>query len=276
MSMKKPVIYTCLFVSSLVISSLLGGCSGTAITHKEDPWESWNRGALGFNDDFDNVIMEPMTKSYLLVTPEFVNNGLYNFFSNINDVGVTINDLLQLKVTQTGMDISRFLINSTAGVAGFIDVAEMIDLPKHNEDFGQTLGFWGVPSGNYLVVPFLGASSPREVIGVVGDALMNPLTYTFVFAGTGAALSAINAGAKAANMTTIDTDGVPSEKMVDRSFVNRYEFIKNNYQQRREHLVQDFNVPGEVEAMAEDTGNGQMEVGSENEKKHFQHVFISP
>ena len=82
-------------------------------------------------------------------------------------------------MAQGAMDGSRFLLNTTVGVAGLIDVANMIDLPKHNEDFGQTLGFWGVPTGNYLVVPFLGASSTREIVGVLGDALLNPLTYTF-------------------------------------------------------------------------------------------------
>jgi Surface lipoprotein len=128
----------------------------------------------------------------------------------------------------------------------------MIDLPKHNEDFGQTLGFWGVPTGNYLVVPFLGASSPRELVGSIGDALMNPLTYTFVFAGSGAAVSAINAGAKTVDVTDTRADLIPTEKLVNEAAVDRYSFIKNAFQQRREYLVHDGNVPEEDELQTED------------------------
>jgi phospholipid-binding lipoprotein MlaA len=129
----------------------------------------------------------------------------------------------------------------------------MIDLPKHNEDFGQTLGFWGVPTGNYLVMPFMGASSPREVVGVIGDALMNPLTYTFVFAGSGAAVSAVNAGAKSVDVTDTRADLIPTEKIVDEASAgDRYSFIKNAYQQRREFLVHDGNVPEEEEPQLED------------------------
>jgi len=136
-------------------------------------------------------------------------------------------------------------------------VAKMIDLPKHNEDFGQTLGFWGVPSGNYLVVPFMGASSPREVVGAVGDALMNPLTYTFAFAGSGAAVSAVNAGAKTVDVTDTRADLIPTEKIVDEASVDRYSFIKNAYQQRREYLLHDGNVPEEDELQLEDDATAE-------------------
>jgi len=175
----------------------------------------------------------------------------------MNDIGVTLNDFMQLKLAQGGMDASRFLVNTTVGVAGFIDVAKMIDLPKHNEDFGQTLGFWGVPSGNYLVVPFMGASSPREVVGAVGDALMNPLTYTFAFAGSGAAVSAVNAGAKTVDVTDTRADLIPTEKIVDEASVDRYSFIKNAYQQRREYLLHDGNVPEEDELQLEDDATAE-------------------
>ncbi|MGZ4982026.1 MAG: MlaA family lipoprotein, partial [Methylobacter sp.] len=176
MSMQKSFINTRLLMSSLVISSVIAGCATTSTTteseKEKDTWEGWNRSTQEFNDDLDKAVLKPMAKGYMAITPQFVNDGITNFFSNMNDIGVTVNDLLQLKMTQGGMDASRFLINTTVGVAGFVDVAKMIDLPKHNEDFGQTLGFWGVPSGNYLVLPFFGASSPREAVGAVGDALL--------------------------------------------------------------------------------------------------------
>jgi phospholipid-binding lipoprotein MlaA len=252
MSMQNTIINTRLLVSSLVISSVLGGCASTPKVNEDDPWEGWNRGTQDFNDGLDRNVVKPVAKGYLAITPKFVNDGVTNFFSNLNDIGVTVNDLLQLKMAQGGMDASRFLINTTAGVAGFIDVAKMIDLPKHNEDFGQTLGFWGVPSGNYLVVPFLGASSPREVVGVLGDALLNPLTYTFVFAGGGAAVSAINAGAKTVDVADTRADLIPTEKIVDEASIDRYDFIKNAYQQRREHLVHDGSTSEDDDLLVED------------------------
>ncbi|MGZ4955410.1 MAG: MlaA family lipoprotein [Methylobacter sp.] len=253
MSMQKSIINTRLLMSSLAISSVLAGCATTSTVNENDPWEGWNRGAQEFNDDLDKNVVKPVAKGYLWATPKIVNDGITNFFSNLNDIGVTINDFMQLKLTQGGMDASRFLINTTAGVGGFVDVAKMIDLPKHNEDFGQTLGFWGVPTGNYLVVPFLGASSPREVVGTIGDALMNPLTYTFVFAGSGAAVSAVNTGAKAVDVTDTRADLIPTEKIVNEASGNdRYSFIKNAYQQRREYLLHDGNVPEENELQLED------------------------
>ncbi len=252
MSMQKSIINTRLLMSSLVISSVLAGCATTSTVNEKDPWEGWNRGAQEFNDDLDKAVVKPVAKGYMWVTPKFVDDGITNFFSNLNDIGVTINDFMQLKLAQGGMDASRFLINTTAGVVGFVDVAKMIDLPKHNEDFGQTLGFWGVPSGNYLVVPFLGASSPREIVGTLGDALMNPLTYTFVFAGSGAAVSAVNAGAKAVDVTDTRADLMPTEKIVDEASVDRYSFIKNAYRQRREYLLHDGNIPEEDELQLED------------------------
>ncbi len=167
MSMQKPNIHKPLLLSSLVFSITLAGCASTATTvpDQNDPFAGWNRGTQTFNDNLDKAILKPMAKGYQWITPEFVDEGITNFFSNINDIGVTINGLLQFKLAQSGMDASRFLINTTAGIGGFVDVAKMIDLPKHNEDFGQTLGVWGVPSGSYLVLPFFGSSSPRDAVG---------------------------------------------------------------------------------------------------------------
>jgi phospholipid-binding lipoprotein MlaA len=222
-----------------VISITLAGCASTATTPDDhnDPWTGWNHGTQTFNDHLDKAVIKPLAQGYDWITPEFVNKGITNFFSNINDVGVTINDLLQFKVTQTGMDASRFLINTTAGVAGFIDVADMINLPKHKEDFGQTLGYWGVPSGNYLVLPFFGPSSPRDAVGLVGDALFNPLTYVSVFGG--AAANAAAAGARVVDITDQRDHLMTTEKIIDEGSVDRYDFIRNSYEQNREYYIHD-------------------------------------
>jgi phospholipid-binding lipoprotein MlaA len=247
MSMQKPTIHKPLLLGSLVISITLAGCATTPTTvaSPDDPWAGWNRGTQTFNDNLDKAILKPLAKGYQWITPEFVSEGITNFFSNINDIGVTINDLLQFKLAQSGMDGSRFLINTTAGVAGFIDVAKLIDLPKHKEDFGQTLGYWGVPSGSYLVLPFFGPSSPRDTVGLIGDALLNPLTYVSVFGGT--AVNAAVAGSRVVDVTDRRANLMTTEKIVDEGAVDRYDFIKNSYEQNRDYLIHDGNLPEDTD-----------------------------
>ncbi|WP_305907853.1 VacJ family lipoprotein [Methylomarinum sp. Ch1-1] len=228
------------FIVSAVLLASSSGCVSVPVENPDDPWESWNRGAQQFNDDFDENIMKPLAKGYLVATPEPVDRGISNFFSNIDDIGVTLNDALQWKVQQAGMDMGRFLLNTTVGVAGFIDVATDIGLPKHNEDFEQTLGVWGVSSGPYLVIPFWGPSSPRGVGGLIGDAAMDPVNYT-VFGGVAA-----NVAGTASDLLDV-TDRraglMTTEKIVDEAAIDRYAFIRNSYQQHREYLVNDGNIP---------------------------------
>lgn len=231
--------------ASLALLTLLTGC---ATTNNGDPLEGWNRGAQSFNDGFDRYAMKPAAKGYNWITPSFVDQGISNFFSNINDIAVTINDLFQFKLGQTGMDGARFLVNTTAGVGGLIDVASMIDLPKHYEDFDQTLGVWGVPAGPYLVLPLLGPSSPRGVAGLFGDAAMNPATYVGFGAFPGMSNgveAAISSGMYVLNAIDKRADNLATEKVVSEaaSSVDRYEFIKNAYLQKRNYMINDGNVP---------------------------------
>ena len=254
MSIQKTIIDKSLLLSSLVISMTLAGCASTATTvpNQDDPWVGWNRGTQTFNDNVDKAILKPVAKGYQWITPDFVDEGITNFFSNINDIGVTLNDLLQFKFAQSGMDAGRLLINTTAGVAGFVDVANMVDLPKHKEDFGQTLGFWGVPSGSYLVLPFFGPSSPRDAVGLVGDALFNPLTYVSGFGG--AAANAAVYGARAVDITDRRANLMTTEKIVDEGSVDRYDFIKNSYEQNRDYLIHDGNSPEDPDLLDETSG----------------------
>ncbi len=230
----------------LAFFSFLAGCATTS-NNVSDPLEGWNRGVQSFNDDFDKYAMKPVAKGYNWIMPDFADQGVSNFFSNLNDIGVTINDLLQFKLEQTGMDGSRFLVNSIAGIGGFIDVASLIDLPKHHEDFDQTLGVWGIPAGPYLVLPLLGPSSPRGVSGLVGDAALNPATYVGfgVFPGLENAVeTGISSGMYVLNAIDKRADNLATEKVVsEAASVDRYEFIKNAYFQRRNFLVNDGNLP---------------------------------
>ena len=218
----------------LVLLTVIGGCATTA-KDPQDPWEGWNREVQTFNDHLDDYAMKPVAKGYRWITPSFVDRGLTNFFSNIRDIDVTLNDLLQFKISQTGMDGSRFIVNTIAGVGGLVDVATMIDLPKHNEDFDQTMGVWGVPTGPYLVLPFFGPSSPRGAGGLVGDAAMNPISYfdSLIITGGLFGLNAINM--RANNLGT--------EKIATEAAIDRYSFFKTAYFQQREYLVNDGNMP---------------------------------
>ncbi len=227
------------FLICLLLLPLLSGCATTP-ENPDDPWEDWNRGTHEFNEDFDDAIMKPLATGYLFSTPESLDRGITNFFSNIDDISVSINNFLQFKFLLAGMDLSRFLINTTAGIGGFVDVASMIDLPKHNEDFEQTLGVWGVPSGPYLVLPLWGSSSPRGVAGLIGDALMDPLNYT-LFAGFAA--SAASTVADVVDVTDKRAGFMTTEKIVDEAAINRYDFVKSSYLQHREYEIYDGNVP---------------------------------
>ena len=229
----------------VIVSVLLTGCATTPYTDPRDPWESWNRKVQSFNDGVDDYAMKPVAKGYNWVMPDFANTAVSNVFSNIDDIGVTINDFLQGKFSQSGMDASRFIVNTTAGIGGLIDVATMIDLPKHKEDFGQTLGFWGIPPGPYLVLPFFGPSSPRGVAGLAGDAAMNPITYI--------GSPYISAGIFAVHAIDTRANNLATEKIADEAAVfGRYEFFRDAYIAQREYLVLDGNVPEDDEFILDD------------------------
>lgn len=221
---------------------MLTGCAGNP-KNLDDPYEGWNRGAQKFNDNLDEYVMKPVAKGYRWITPEFVDRGITNFFNNLGDIGVSINDFLQLKFEQGGMDTGRFLVNTTVGVAGFVDVAEKIGLPKHDEDFDQTLAVWGTPMGPYIVLPFIGPSSPRGMGGLAGDALMNPLTYSFL--PSEAIYSAISVGLSATDAIDTRADLLEEVDIASEAAVDRYDYFKNAYLQHREFLIHDGNVPEE-------------------------------
>ena len=228
------------FAAALVIS----GCATEAV-HQDprDPWEGWNRKVQWFNDNLDDYVMKPVAEGYQTVTPSFVDQGVTNFFSNVDDIAVVANDLLQFKLLQAGQDTGRLLLNSTFGLAGFMDVASTVDLPKHNEDLDQTLGAWGVPSGPYLVLPFLGPNTPRGVVGVAGDIAANPINWINPVA--------IPWGAGVLETVDLRADLLSATKIMDEASVDRYEFMRNAYFQQRNYLVHDGNPPVDEELEAE-------------------------
>ena len=231
----------------LFVGILLTGCATSP--DNPDPYENINRKIFAFNKDVDNAILKPIAETYKTVTPEAIDRGVTNFFSNLNDVVVVINDLLQFKFKQAASDTGRFLVNTTVGVLGFADIATEFGLEKHYEDFGQTLGHWGVQSGPYIMLPFFGPSSGRDFVGRGVDLLFDPRLYIQTDASTRNFVLATNV-LEAVDMRA-DLLGV--EDVVETAAVDEYSYIRDAYLQRREFLVYDGDPP--EEPLSEDLEN---------------------
>ncbi len=221
------------WVVVLLATLVLNGCATQG--DSRDPWEPFNRGMFKFNDTLDTYMMKPIAKGYQWVTPEFVDQGVTNFFDNLNDIAVTANDLFQFKFKQGGQDMARLLLNTTLGIGGLVDVATEVGLVKHNEDFGQTLAVWGVPYGPYLVLPFLGPSSPRDAVGSAADGFMNPISYT--------PLWAVRIGFFGVKTIDYRADNLSATEILDEAALDKYAFMRNAYFQRREYLIYDGEPP---------------------------------
>ncbi|MFK5969634.1 MAG: VacJ family lipoprotein [Candidatus Marithrix sp.] len=238
------------FLSLLFLAWFVSGCS-TVPKENTDPFEKINRGIFAFNKTIDKAILKPISKGYQAVTPEPINKSITNFFSNINDINVIINDLLQFKFKQAASDSGRVLLNSTFGLLGFIDLASRFDIPKHNEDFGQTLGYWGVDSGPYVMLPFLGPSSGRDAIGVGIDVFLDPRFY---YTGKPMGMTSTHASWSSELVNKIDmrADLLEMEKALEKAAMDEYAYLRNAYLARRNYLVYDGDPPQTEEDAFED------------------------
>ena len=205
-----------------------------------DPFEKFNRAMFKFNTKVDRYFAKPLAKGYRAVTPRPVRKGISNFFSNLREPIVILNDVLQGKVKQAGSDLGRFLMNSTLGLFGFIDVASKAGLKKHDEDFGQTLGKWGIKDGPYLVLPFFGPSSMRDAFGLVADAQVDPVRQKDDKSTRSklTTLRVINTRANLLDATDI---------LEQAGGQDPYLFVREFYRQRRRSLVHDGSPPDEDE-----------------------------
>jgi phospholipid-binding lipoprotein MlaA len=231
--MQKTVLFR---LSMLGMALLFVGCAATPAARPDarDPWERFNRASFKLNDALDRAITRPAAKAYVKVTPKFMRTGVSNALSNLNTVPTVINDALQGKMRQAGRDSARFLLNSTLGLGGLFDPASAAGFENNDEDFGQTLGKWGVKSGPYLMLPFLGPSTVRDTLARGVDQFTYPVNY-LEDDSTRYTIRAIDLLDLRAGLLDLDAQ-------LERSY-DRYAFVRNAWLQRREYKVKD----GEVE-----------------------------
>ena len=233
--MKNHLLF--LFVTAFL---LLSGCASQPegkgqdqYAHAIDPYENFNRSMFRFNDGVDSYFLKPVAQGYKFVMPDIAEKGVSNFFSNLLEIRNIINALLQGKGEKAANSTGRLIFNSTIGVAGLFDVAGGLGLQKQDgEDFGQTLGAWGVESGSYLVLPLLGPATVRDGIAIPIDMYVDPVGYH--------EQDSVRTGLTVLEVVDIRAGLLEAEKLLTG---DKYVFMRDAYLQRREYLVKD----GEVE-----------------------------
>ena len=216
----------------LILLLITTGCATTnnmsGDFNPDDPYEKSNRKVFEFNNKIDKLFLRPVTDFYDKATPEFAQTSITNFFANLDDIRISINNLLQGNVVESMSDITRFFINSIFGLGGFFDVASEMGLEKHSEDFGQTLGKWGAKPGPYLMLPFLGPSTTRDAFTFVGDTALAP---------------ALSLDDNAARVGLISLDLINTYSaftgIADIESKDQYAFLRDAYLERRKYEIND-------------------------------------
>ncbi|WP_263142723.1 VacJ family lipoprotein [Pseudomonas sp. RIT-PI-AD] len=229
--MRKRIAHWSGRVGRLALYACLSSLPALAQAADEDPWEGVNRAIFRFNDTLDTYALKPVAKGYQAITPQFLEDGIHNVFGNVGDVGNLANNLLQAKFHDAGVDSSRLIFNSTFGLLGFFDVATHMGLRKSDEDFGQTLGYWGLGSGPYLVLPLLGPSTVRDAGGLIPESFFGPYPY----------MDHVPTRNLTRGVEAVDTRAslLSAEKMITG---DKYVFLRNAYLQNREYRVKDGQV----------------------------------
>jgi phospholipid-binding lipoprotein MlaA len=217
----------------IAVVSLLGGCATSG--NPKDPIENFNRAMFAFNEGVDKAVLKPVAKGYDAVVPVPAKTGVSNFFSNIADVFIGVNDLLQGKVRDAASDVGRVVVNSTIGFLGFFDFASDFGLEKHEEDFGQTFGRWGAGPGAYVFVPIWGPRDVRDTVGLALDFYADPVGGMHNVAARNTLLA-----------TRVISDRavlLPAEKVIEEAALDKYSYMRDAYLQRRRSLIYDGAPP---------------------------------
>lgn len=224
-----------------ICSLVLFGCATTpSAAPSGDPLESFNRDVDNFNMAVDRAFIEPISEAYVRVTPDPIRASITNFFDNLGYLGVILNDLLQAKFAQGGKDTGRFLVNTTLGIGGLFDVASRMNLPRHEEDLGQTFCKWGVPQGAYIVLPLLGPSTVRDLPSIPASLLTSLLTLGQFFVSDLTAAVIVPLGA----VNVVNTrSNLSSAIRIRNQALDPYIFTREAYLQRRLYLCYDGNPP---------------------------------
>ena len=231
--MKSHRAKRCVAVLAVAAAIGMAGCATTA-NNPRDPFEGFNRAMFSVNEGID-VVVKPVARGYDAVLPGPIKTGIGNFFGNIADLWIAVNNFLQGKVTEGASDVGRVLVNSTVGIVGLIDVASDLGLEKHAEDFGQTLGKWGVGEGPYLFWPIIGPRNVRDTFGFAVDASADPVVH----------LHDVSARNTLIGIRFIDLRAslLPADKVVEEAAFDKYNYIRDAYFQNRRNAVHDGNPP---------------------------------
>lgn len=221
---------------AFVALGALSGCAHRPADDPSDPLEPVNRAVFAFNETADKYALRPVAKVYADVTPAPAREGVTNFFDNLQEPRNIVNALLQAKFVQASKNLGRLLLNTTAGLAGFIDVASEVGLDKHEEGLGQTLGYWGVGEGWYLMLPLLGPSTNRDLVGFAGDSFLNP---SFYLPGR---YDVYSISANVTNLVNTRANFLSADGILQQQF-DRYLFVRTAYLQQRWSLIHDGNPP---------------------------------
>lgn len=219
----------------LLLLALLQACASVPNPDRRDPLESLNRGVFGFNDAVDRAVLKPVATVYSVATPRWVQTGVGNFFRNLEDVWSVVNNGLQLRAQDTGDSMGRVMVNSTLGILGLVDVASDLNIERHPADFGLTLGRWGMGAGPYVVLPFLGPFTLREIAALPLDMegnLVNQITDVRVRDS----LSVLS-------LVETRASYLKAGEVVEGAALDKYSFTRDSYLQRQRNRVYDGNPP---------------------------------
>ena len=232
---------------ALAASLLLVGCASAPTANPKDPWEPMNRSVASFNDKVDDNVLKPLATGYRNVVPDLIQTGVRNVFNNFADMWSTVNNLLQLKPINTAESLGRVIVNTVFGIYGIFDVATYIKLERHPEDFGQTLGYWGMPNGPYLVLPLFGPSTLRDGASLPVDFAVSP-TKLIGDIPTRNQVFTLRLVSKRAEL-------LKPGNLLEEASIDKYSFTRDAYLQYRRSQIYDGNPPDEEDSNDDPSAN---------------------